>query len=191
MNKKVIIAIVIVIIVAILGVLFLVGSANVTLIAGDTSLTLPNDYVVDEKGIAYNGDIGIMYSPVMGGNASDQDTLFKALKSNGKDAGYKNVTTDNVNGFKLYEYTANPDKLKKVSTDKVQSGDYETWKEYDPYIPYKDVTSMDVVKFRYIAYLNNDKNSLSELYIFTNNTDVDLYSKDMDSIINSIAFVEG
>ena len=102
----------------------------------------------------------------------------------------KKVTTDKVNGFKLYEYMANPDKLKKVSTDKVSSGNYETWKEIDPYTPFEDVTDMDVVSFRYIAYVNKDTKDVSELYIFTNNTDADLYSKDIANIINSISISE-
>jgi hypothetical protein len=188
MDKKILIGIIAVVVVAILGGLFLIGSSDVTLFAGDNTITLPSDYIIDDKGVAYNGDVGVMFLPVMGGNASAQKELFDTLKSKGSDAGYKNVTTDKVNGFKLYQFVANPDKLQKVSSDRVSSGNYETWKEYEPYIPYKDFTDMKVVKYRYVGYVKGD--SIDELYIFTNNTDVDLYSSDINNIVNSIAVAE-
>lgn len=188
MDKKILIGIIVVVIVAILGGLFLLGSSDVPLLAGDNSVTLPSDYILDDKGVAYDGDVGVVFVPVMGGNASAQKDLFDTLKAKGKDAGYKNVTTDKVNGFKLYEFVANPDKLQKISSDKVVSGNYETWKEYEPYIPYKDFTDMDVVKYRYVGYVKGD--SIDELYIFTNNTDVDLYSSEINDIVNSIAVAE-
>ena len=190
MDRKILIAIIVVLVVAVFGIVYFLGSSDVTLVAGDDTVTLPSDYVIDDQGVAYSGDIGILFMPVMGGNTSDQDFLFDVLKSKGKDAGYKNVTTDKTNGFKVYQYVANPDKLEKISTDKVQSGNYETWKEISPYTPFKDATSMDVVKFRYVGYLNKDTDSISELYIFTNNTDVDLYSSDIEAIVNSISVVE-
>ena len=191
MNKKVIIGVVIVIIVAILAAIFLLNPSEVTLVAGDTSVTLPSDYELDQDtGIATKGDIGVLYMPVASSDVKAQKALFDTLKSNGKDAGYKKVKTDTINGFKVYQYSANPDKLKKVSSDKVREGNYETWKEYEPYTPFKDMTKMDVKQFRYTAYVNETSKTISELYIFTNNTDVDLYSSDIESIINSIAVVE-
>ncbi|SEL09407.1 hypothetical protein SAMN05216439_1943 [Methanobrevibacter gottschalkii] len=190
MNKKVVVAIVVVVIVAILAILMFIGSSNVTLMAGDSCITLPSDYMLDNKGIAYKNDIGIFFVSVSGNSPKDQKELFDAIKSNGKSSGYKNVTTDKVNGFKLYEYEANPDKLKNVSSDRKISGSYETWKTYSPYTPYEDVSDMDVTKFRYIAYVNENTDDISELYIFTNNTNVDLYSGEIAKIIDSIAVVE-
>ena len=121
---------------------------------------------------------------------SDYDELFKTLKSKGSDAGYKNVTVEKLNGYQTYQYGANPDKLKTVSSDKVRSGNYETWKDYTPYTPFKDVSDMDVVAYRYVAFVNKDSGTIDELYIFTNNTNVDLYSKDIDAIINSVAVAQ-
>ena len=50
MNKKAIIAIVAVIIVAILGILLFLGSGDTVLSTLDASITLPNNYTVDDKG---------------------------------------------------------------------------------------------------------------------------------------------
>ena len=68
------------------------------------------------------------------------------------------------------------------------SGNQYSWKEYEPYVPFKDVSDMKVKNFRYVAFVKDDK--INELYIFTNNTDVDLYSSEFDNIINSIAPLE-
>ena len=188
MNKKVIIAIVVVIIVAILGVLMFLGNGNTVLSTTDASVTLPNNYTLDNKGVAYCGDVGVYFTSVTGGSKEAQDELFKALESNGKDAGYNKVKTDNVNGYKTYQYSANPKNLKNISTDKVYYGNQYSWKEYEPYVPFKDVSDMKVKNFRYVAFVKDDK--INELYIFTNNTDVDLYSSEFDNIINSIAPLE-
>ena len=188
MNKKAIIAIVVVIIVAILGVLMFLGNGNTVLSTIDASVTLPNNYTLDENGVATCGDVGVYFTSVSGGSKDAMDELFGALKSNGKDAGYKKVKTDKVNGYKTYLYSANPKNLKNVSTDRVYSGNQYSWKEYEPYTPYKDVTDMKVKNFRYVAFVKDDK--IDELYIFTNNTDVDLYSPEFEKIINSIAPLE-
>ena len=188
MDKKVIIAIIAVILVAIIGAVLFLGSSETTLYAGDNYITLPSDYLVDENGVAYNNDTGVVFIPVVGGNASDQKMIFDTLKAKGKDAGYNNVTTTKINGYDVYEFSADPNKLKTVTTDKVISGNYETWKEISPYLPYKDLTDMDVVKYRYVGYIKDNKTN--ELYIFTNNTKTDLYSSDIEKIINSIAVAE-
>ena len=188
MNKKVIIGIVIVVIIAIVAGLFLFNSADLTLVAGDAQVTVPGNSTVDKDGVAHYGDIGITFTPIVGLNESSMKEMFDAFKSNGADAGYCNVTTGEVNGYKTYEFNADPTKLKTVSSDKVASGDYETWNEYDPYIPYKGITDMKVVKFRYIGFVKDG--SIKELCIFTNNTGADLYSSDMANIINSISAAE-
>jgi len=187
MNKKIIIGVIVVIIIAIIGVLFFLGSSNLIIPAGESQITLPSQYTIDDKGIAYNGDIGIYFTSVVGSSPKDQIKFFNTIKSNGKDAGYKNVTTKKIKGYKTYQYSANPKELKEVSSDRQASGNYETWKEYKPYTPFTDITDMDVVSFRCIEYVNKDSKDICDLYIFTNNTDVDLYSPDMQKIVNSIA----
>lgn len=189
MDKKAIIAIVVVVIIAILGVLlFLGGSGETVLSTVDASVTLPNNYTVDENGVAYAGDVGVYFTSVSGGSKKDQDELFDALKANGKDSGYKKVKTDKVNGYKTYQFSANPDKLKKVSTEREYSGNQYSWKEFEPITPFKDISDMKVKNYRYVAFVKDDK--IDELYIFTNNTDVDLYSSEFDNMINSIAPLE-
>lgn len=188
MNKKILIGVIVVVIVAILGVLYMVGSSDLTLVAGDDVVTLPSEYMLDDKGIAYKDDVGVLFAPVMSGNASAEKELFDALKSNGKDAGYKKIKTDEINGFKVYEFSAAPDKLKTVSSDRVSSGDYEYWHDYAPYKPYEGMTNMDVAKYRYVGYVKDNK--ISELIIFTNNTNVDLYSDEINGIVNSISIAE-
>ena len=188
MNKKAIIAIVAVVIVAILGILFFIGSGDTVLQTMDATVTLPNNYTLDDKGVATCGDVGVFFTSVTGGSKAAQDELFKALESNGNDAGYKKVKTGKVNGYKTYQYSANPKNLKNVSTDRVYSGNQYSWKEYAPYTPFEDLSDMKVQKFRYVAFVKDDK--IDELYIFTNNTDVDLYSPEFENIINSIAPLE-
>lgn len=188
MKKKIIIAVVAIIIVAVLGVLLFLGNVDINLTSMDASITIPNNYTVDENGVAYSGDIGIYFTSITGGSKKAQDELFKTLKANGKDYGYKKVKTDEVNGYELYEFSANPDKLKKVSSDKEYHGNEYKWMEYDPYKPFEDVSDMDVKNFRYVAYEKDDK--INELIIFTNNTDIDLYSTEFANIINSIAPLE-
>ena len=89
MNKKAIIAIIAVIFIAIIGAILFLGSADLTLVAGDNSATLPSDYLIDEKGIAYNDDTGIAFIPVIGTNAPGQKMVFDTLKAKGNDEGYK------------------------------------------------------------------------------------------------------
>ena len=43
MNKKILIGVIVVVIVAILGVLYMVGSSDLTLVAGDDVVTLPSE----------------------------------------------------------------------------------------------------------------------------------------------------
>ena len=100
----------------------------------------------------------------------------------------KNVTTRKINGYTVYEFSANLRKLKTVTTDKVRSGNYETWNEINLYLPYKDLTDIDVKKYRYVGYVKNNK--INELYIFTNNSKADLYSDDIENMIKSIKFEE-
>ena len=188
MNKKIIIAAVAIIIVAILGVFLFLGTTDITLASMDASITVPNNYTVDENGIAYSDDVGIYFTSVTGDSKKAKDELFETLKSNGKDSGYKKVKTDEINGYNIYEYSANPDKLKKVSSDREYHGNEYSWTDYEPYTPYKDVSDMDVKNFRYVAYVKDDK--VNELIIFTNNTDIDLYSTEFANIINSIAPLE-
>jgi hypothetical protein len=50
------------------------------------------------------------------------------------------------------------------------------------------MTNMDVAKYRYVGYVKDNK--ISELIIFTNNTNVDLYSDEINGIVNSISIAE-
>lgn len=186
MDKKIIIGVVIVIVVAILGAYFWFSTPDHGLVGGDCSVILPSDYTVEDNGFSHKGDIGIYFVPINGTDGKKQKEYFDAYKTYGKDCGYQNVSSSKINGFKVYEYSANPDELKNITTDTEIEGNYEVSHVISTYTPYKDVTDMDVVKFRYVSYVDkNDK--LYELYILTNNTDADLHSGEISKIINSIS----
>ena len=88
MNKKIIIGVVIVVIAAVIAGIFLLGSSDLTLYAGDTYITVPGNYTLDDKGIAYGGDVGFYFSAVAGANTSEYKMISDTLKSKGSDAGY-------------------------------------------------------------------------------------------------------
>lgn len=184
---KIIIGVVIVIIaVAIIG--FYLSTAEVTLAADDAQITLPSNYTVKDKIIASSGDTNISFVPQKG-TSSDKDfenKFFGAIKSNGKAAGYKNVTNKTINGYTVHEFAANPNKLKNVSTDHKDTSEGVAWTTYPP----ETVAYFDdpVDHFRNVNYIKGD--NVYTLKIYTSNPDTNLYTPEIEKIINSIAPVE-
>ena len=182
-QGKIILVVIIVIVAVIAAGVLIMANSDVTLTANDATLTLPNKYALDDKGIASADNVGVLFTPVSGSSSSHEKDFFQAIKDNGKDAGYKNITNTTVNGYTVYDYAANPDKLENVSSNKEYSGDTTTWMTYPPYLAYEGVTTMDVDHFRMVSYIKGD--DVYYLTLFTDNPDTSLYSSEIDQIINS------
>lgn len=187
MDKK-IIAIIAVAIVAVVGIgLFVLGSGDITLEALDASVTLPNNFTVDDRGVASAGDVKV---ELVGSNdAPDMLTSFMdAVAKRGADAGYKDYKNGTIGNFTFYEFTANPKELKNISTDRQTTSEGETWTEYPPQMVLGILgDTSNVEKIREVAFVNTQDNKITTLLIYTNNTNVDLHTPEIDKIVNSIA----
>lgn len=191
MNKK-IIAIIAIVIVAVIAIgLFVIGSADVTLEAIDASVTLPNNYTVDNNGVATAGDVKVQ---ITGSNDNPNllTSFMGAVAKRGSDAGYKDYKNGTIGDFKYYEFTVNPKELKNLSTDRQTSSEGETWTEFPPDVVLGGINDVsNVKKIREVDFLNTKTNKITTLVIYTNNTDVDLNSPEINNIINSIAPIQG
>ena len=182
-KGKIIIGVIVVIVAIIAAGMMILSNSDVTLVANDATVTLPSKYVIDDKGVASGDNVSVLFTPVRGGSAAQEKAFFQAIKDNGKEAGYKKIKDTTINGYTVYDYSANPDKLKNVSSNKEYSGDTTTWMTYTPYLAYDGVTTMDVDHFRMVSYMKGD--DVYYLTFFTDNPDTDLYSSEIDQIINS------
>ena len=182
-KGKIIIGVIVVIIAIIAAGALILSNSDVTLMANDATITLPSKYTIDDKGVASSDNVSVLFTPVSGGSAAQEKAFFQAIKDNGKDAGYKNISKTKINGYTVYDYSANPDKLKNVSSNKEYSGDTTSWMTYTPYLAYDGVTTMDVDHFRMVSYMKDD--NVYYLTFFTDNPDTSLYSSEIDQIINS------
>ena len=186
MDKKIAIsiAVVVVVILAILGGLFVLGNADVTLESTDSIVTLPNTYVIDETGSATNHEEGttIMFIGMIGSpnNAID---LGKALLANGNSSGYENISEDTVNGFKVYEYAAKPDNLKTL-----KYGSSTEWTEYSPEnLTDTHGSKINADHYRRVYYISPNNSTCTELTIIATKADTNLYSSEINEMIHSIA----
>ena len=188
MEKKKIIIIAVIAIIAIIaaGVLIL-NNTNITLEGMGATVTVPHNYTLDKTGVASAGDKRVTFIGSTGGLGSDVEKYFSAVEKNGKSAGYDNYKTGNIGDFKYYEFSANPKELKNVSTEKVTTGATTEWTEYPPEMATGSIGNLTgVAKMRKITFINTKDNSVNELILFSNSTDADLYSAEMEAIINSI-----
>ena len=189
-KKKIIIAVVVIIAIIAAGLLIL-GSSDITLQGVGAKVTIPNNYTVDDKGVASAGDVKIAFIGSADGTNSDVEKFYGAVAKSGNESGYKNYKNGTIGDFKFQEFSANPKELKNISTDKVTTGAETTWMEFPPQIVtvlLDDVNS--VQKFREVDYINSKDNTITTLLISTNNSNVDLHSADIDNIVNSIAEIK-
>ena len=78
-NKKILLAIVAFIILAILGLLLLIGSTDITMEGTGAYVTVPNDYELNtDSGIASKGDVNIFFTGLLDGTQSTTD-FYKAI----------------------------------------------------------------------------------------------------------------
>lgn len=186
MNKK-IIAIIAVAIVAVVGIgLFVLGSGDITLEALDASVKLPNNFTVDDRGVASAGDIKVQLI----GSSDSPDILTSfmgTVAKKGADAGYKDYKNGTIGNFTFYEFTAIPKELKNISTDRQSTSEGETWTEYPPQMVLGMLgDTSNVEKVREVVFVNTKNNQITTLLIYTNNTNVDLHTPEIDKIVNSI-----
>lgn len=187
-KGKTIIGVVLVIITLIFIGLLILGSADLTLQTSNAQVTVPNNYTLDNDGVASCGDINILFTPIMGVTKDSEMKVYNALKSNGKDAGYENITNRTINGFDVFEFAAHPDDLKNFSSDEVYNADGSySWNTYSPNLPYQGITSLKVDHFRLVSFMKGDK--VNYLTIFTDNPKASLYTPEIENVINSIADV--
>lgn len=152
-----------------------------------SQITVPGNYTLDDKKlVASCGDINITFTPQRSSDDKFEEEFFEAIKTNGNESGYENVTNKTVNGYTVHEFAAHPDKLKNMTVSTVVEGSDEAWIEYPPDIaaPFDD----PVDHFRSVTYVKDGKEH--KLIILTNNATTNLYTSEIEGIINSIAPME-
>ena len=133
-NKTVLIILGIIVALAVIVgiVLASMGNADYTMQGDAAQITVPGNYSFDDANfIAYNDD-GVNVTIMEQRSPDYFKKFYGAIRDNGKDSGYQNVTNTTINGYEVYDFAANPSELKNVSTTKEVSGGYETWTEYTP-----------------------------------------------------------
>lgn len=193
MNIKKILAITIVVL-AVFSCLSVVSAGWFDFLGGESHLegdgsqiTVPSNYTLDDKKlVASCGDINITFTPQLSTDDKFEDEFFGAIKTNGNESGYENVTNKTVNGYTVHEFAAHPDKLKNVTVSTEVEGSDEAWIEFPPEIaaPFND----PVDHFRSVTFIKDGKEH--KLIILTNNATTSLYNSEIDGIINSIAPME-
>lgn len=184
-NKTVLIILgIIVLIAVILGVVLAsLGNADYTMQGDAAEITVPGNYSFDDENFtAYNGD-GVNVTLIEQSSPDNFKKFYAAIKDNGNDSGYQNVTNTTINGYEVYDFAANSSELKNVSTAREVSGNYETWTEFTPEMAASFKTPVD--HFRSITYIKDGK--INQLLIYTDNPNASLYTPEIDAIINSIA----
>lgn len=188
-NTKIIIGVIVVVAILLVG-FFILSNQEGHLIADDTQVTVPSNYSVQNDLAASAGDVNISFVAQKGSTSSKQfeNEFFGALKANGKASGYKNVTNKTINGYTAHEFAGTLDKLKNVSTNEKSTSDGGiSWTTYPPEAVAL-TTDGKVDHFRAVNYLKGD--DVYTLRIYTSNPDTNLFTPEIDKIIDSIAPVE-
>lgn len=185
-NKKILLAIVAFIILALIGILLCILSTDITMEGTGAYVTVPNDYELNtDSGVASKGDVNIFFTGLLDGTQSTTD-FYKAISANGKASGYENITEDTINGFKVYEYAAKADNLTVL-----KYGSSTKWVEYTP-VNLTDMTGSKIQAdhFRKVYYISPNNSFANELTIYAKNPETDLYTQEVNDIIHKIALKE-
>ncbi len=158
---------------------------NLTIQNDNMEITLPSTYEVDEKkGIATDGDVEIRFSGMLNSFPSFGD-YFKAVQSS-NNSGYTNLSVDNINEFKVYQFA--------VITDKVEVLTYNSshgLKEYAHVnLTYDNGENIKSDHYRRVFYRQGNSSVIYGLTIITDNPKTDLYTTEINNIVNSISVVE-
>lgn len=193
MDKKKIIIIAVVVIIAIVAVgWFLISNSDITLVGTEAQVTVPKNYTLDTNAaVATAGDVKVTFIGSIDGSDKEVEKFYGAVAKNGNASGYKNYKNGSIGDFKYYEFTANIKDLANISTEKTTAGDTEYWSEYTPDMAKLGIEKDNsVTKMRRITFINEKNNSVNDLIFFTNNTDADLNTAELNAIINSIKTIE-
>lgn len=181
-KKKIILAIIAVIVIILAVGIYFVSTADVTLEGVNAQVTLPNSYTLDNKGVASNGTVDMYFTGIME-EVKLEDDFQKAVKTNGNSSGYENYTESTVNGFRVYEFAGNPKELKTL-----KYGSSTEWVEYGPEAVLDPVgKAKNSNHFREVTFISPNNSTVNKLMISTDDANVDLYTPEISRIIESIA----
>ena len=182
--KKIILAVVVIVILAILAGLFLIGSSDLELQSGaGSSITLPNNFTMDDAStqVASNGSVEVMTYGLMD-NPESANEMFKAIKANGNASGYQNYSEDTINGFKVYEYAANPKDLKIL-----KYGSSTEWTEYPPTnLTYPTGSKVDCDHYRIVTFVSPNNATMNQVVLIAKDANTDLYTPEINEILRTI-----
>lgn len=176
-NGKIVVAVISICLVIIVAGLLIYDSFGITVEGEGAAVKVPNSFGFDEEGFLTNDEYTVFLCPVIDAAPKDEAKFFKVIKSNGKSSGYENVTSKTINGYKVYDYAASPHKLKNVTSGGVT---------YEPYLPF-GIDDCD--HFRIVTYVKGE--TVNYLIIFTDYPDVDLYTPEVEKIIDSVREPKG
>ena len=111
MNIKKILAIVIIVL-AVFSCLSIASAGFFDFLSGEkflegdnTQVKVPSNYTVDDKKmVASCNGINISFVAQKSTDNKFESDFFAAIKENGKEAGYENVTNRTVNGYTIYDF---------------------------------------------------------------------------------------
>ena len=147
----------------------------------DSQVKIPSNYTLDEKKlVASCKGINISLTSHKSSDKNFETEFFNAVKEGGKDAGYENVSNKTINGYTVHDFAASPSKLKNL-TGSSSKADI-AWVEYPPEIAAPFDNPVD--HFRSVMFIKDGKEH--RLLISTNNTADNLYTPEIEGIINSI-----
>ena len=189
MNIKKILAIVIIVL-AVFSCLSIASAGFFDFLSGEkflegdnTQVKVPSNYTVDDKKmVASCNGINISFVAQKSTDNKFESDFFAAIKENGKEAGYENVTNRTVNGYTIYDFAGHPSKLKNMTVPTVVPGSDAAWIEYPLFFfaPF----DKPVDHFRSVTFIKDGKEH--KLLISTNNATANLYTSEIEGIINSI-----
>lgn len=186
--KKIILAVVVIVILAILGGLYYISTSDVELQSGaGASITLTKNFTLDEKSpqLASDGKVEIMSYGLMDNTQTVMDT-FKAIKENGNASGYKNYSEDTINGFKVYEYAANPKDLKVL-----KYGSSTEWTEYPPInLTYPAGSKVDCDHYRVVTFVSPNNATMNQIVLIAKDANTDLYTPEINEMLRTIKVTE-
>ena len=156
---------------------------------GDGSqVKIPNNYTIDDKKmVASCNGVNISFVAQRSSDDKFESDFFAAIKEDGKDAGYENVANKTINGYEVHEFSGKLANLKNMTVPTTAvAGTDEAWIEYPPDLAAPVDKSVD--HFRSVTYIKDGKEH--KLLIYTTNSTVDLYTPEIEGIINSIGPME-
>jgi len=159
--------------------------ASNTIVVNDTQITLPDGFSIDNRtNIASKGNVNIMF--VSGSTGVDQqEKFFKMLNECGNSSGYSNIKEDNVNGFKIYEYSGKNGEFKNMTNTEHNSDATVINTIYPQY--FYDKTDTEIHP-EYVRVLNiiTPSNEADQILVFSNDSGADLYSQEINDTIRTL-----